>query len=129
MFAKWIDDDQRYAFSLENNGGMEITNEDWSTLLVGQSEGKIISKNAHGVPFLKDVPLPSDEEILLINKTKQAELQLKASQAMTPLLLSLQLGNASNAEKELAKLWQAYSRDLSAVDLSAPAPTWPTAPI
>ncbi|NUU37620.1 tail fiber assembly protein [Pseudomonas sp. C2B4] len=38
---------------------------------------------------------------------------------MTPLLLSLQLGNATEDETASAKTWQAYSRALQGVDLTA----------
>jgi hypothetical protein len=72
--------------------------------------------------------VPAPDEILTANKMHLESLQAAASQVMTPLLLSLQLGDATDAETAQAKLWQAYSRALKAVDLTIDSPLWPTAP-
>lgn len=72
--------------------------------------------------------VPAPDEILTANKMQLESLQAAASQVMTPLLLSLQLGDATDAETTQAKLWQAYSRALKAVDLTIDSPVWPTAP-
>lgn len=56
-------------------------------------------------------------------------LSASASLAMTPFMLSLNLGNATEAEKEIAKSWQSYYRALQAVDISAEEPNWPSPPI
>lgn len=76
-------------------------------------------------------PVPyaaTPEEILSQNVTLQEGFLRRASQAMTPLLLSLQLGDATAEETASAKAWQSYSRDLKVVDLTAPDPAWPNAP-
>ena len=71
---------------------------------------------------------PSPEEILSQNQLRQANLKALASQAMTPFVLSLTIGNATGAEKKAALAWQAYSRNLEQVDLSVTEPAWPETP-
>jgi hypothetical protein len=73
-------------------------------------------------------PPPAPEEILSANQTQQTELKNQASQTMTPLLLSLQLGDATAEETARAKAWQAYYRLLSAVDVTVAEPEWPIIP-
>lgn len=76
-------------------------------------------------------PVPhvlTPEEILSQNVTLQEGLLRQASQAMTPVLMSLQLGDATDAETQTAKSWQAYYRALQAVDVYAASPQWPNAP-
>ncbi|MFL1502094.1 tail fiber assembly protein [Pseudomonas sp. S191] len=73
-------------------------------------------------------PPATAEEILAANISTQTVLAADASRAMTPLLLSLQLGDATDEEVEAARTWQAYSRTLKAVDLTAQSPTWPDKP-
>jgi hypothetical protein len=72
--------------------------------------------------------LPAPEEILATNQATQSSLLASASQAMTPLLVSLQLGDATDEETASAKLWQAYVRALKLVDLTVIDPAWPTIP-
>lgn len=71
---------------------------------------------------------PTSDEILAANVEAFSALKNQASLAMTPLLLSLQLGDATAAETAAAKKWQAYSRALRAVDLTVDKPAWPVAP-
>lgn len=68
------------------------------------------------------------EEIYATNRSNQSALQAQASTSMTPLLLSLQLGDATEVETSLAKSWQAYSRALKEVDLNIQNPAWPSPP-
>jgi len=73
-------------------------------------------------------PVLTPEKIVEINSSVEAELSSAASLAMTPLFLSIQLGDATDAEKKKAKEWQAYYRALKAVDLGAQSPSWPEPP-
>lgn len=72
---------------------------------------------------------PTPEEILAANTAAQAYMLSEASKAMTPLLLSLQLGDATAEETASARAWQAYYRKLQVVDLTAEFPAWPVAPL
>jgi len=79
--------------------------------------------------FAAPVPWqPSPEEILANNTYYQSQLKDAASRAMTPYVLSLNLGNATDEETLNAKSWQAYYRALELVDVTTPAPDWPVAP-
>lgn len=96
----------------------------------GISEGWVAnSENDEWVFTAWSGPVLTPEETLSMNKVTQATLQAQASENMTPLLLSLQLGDATEEETELARQWQTYSRALKAVDLTAASPKWPSAPV
>jgi hypothetical protein len=71
---------------------------------------------------------PTLEEITAANTAFQSMLIYQASQAMAPVLVSLQLGDATDDETVIAKEWQAYYRALKLVDVSAVNPDWPRAP-
>lgn len=71
---------------------------------------------------------PTPAEILQANQNAQSMLLYQASQAMTPVLVSLQLGDATDDETVYAKEWQAYYRALQAVDLTIESPEWPEPP-
>lgn len=73
------------------------------------------------------IPL-TPEQIRATNEAQQADLISRASQAMAPILVSLQLGDATDDETTRAKAWQAYYRALQAVDTTIEAPAWPTMP-
>ena len=82
-----------------------------------------------GTSFAAPVPYqPTAEEITTANANQQAALLTLAAQAMAPILVSLQLGDATDAETVTAKAWQAYYRALKLVDVTVAAPSWPVAP-
>jgi len=83
---------------------------------------------ATGVLAAPIVPTPTATEMLAANTATQSTLTAQASSAMTPLLLSLQLGDATAEETAAAKLWQAYYRDVQAIDLTLASPAWPAQP-
>jgi len=47
---------------------------------------------------------------------------------MAPILVSLQLGDATDDDTLNAKAWQAYYRELKLVDVTVAKPEWPVAP-
>lgn len=71
---------------------------------------------------------PSADEVLAANTATLTALSDLAVSAMTPLLLSLQLGNATADEMASAQAWQAYSRALDEVNLTEEHPLWPETP-
>ncbi|WP_350649529.1 tail fiber assembly protein [Pseudomonas sp. HY13-MNA-CIBAN-0226] len=82
-----------------------------------------------GEHFAVQVPFEeSPEEILAANKLQMDKLLTRASSAMTPLLVALQLGDATIEETELARKWQSYCRSVKSVDLKVKAPAWPNLP-
>lgn len=82
-----------------------------------------------GVVFAAAVPdLPTLEEIAIANERERQALLFVASNAMAPILVSLQLGDATDNETVKAKAWQEYYRALKLIDINAISPDWPTAP-
>lgn len=82
-----------------------------------------------GVTFAAPVEhVPTPEEVMNANLETQAYLVNRAAQAMAPVLISLQLGDATDQETVKAKEWQSYYRALQAVDVNAISPQWPTSP-
>ncbi|WP_454864587.1 tail fiber assembly protein [Pseudomonas rhizophila] len=73
-------------------------------------------------------PEPTPEQIVQKNGVHLEYLKNLAGQSMAPVLLSLQLGDSTEEEVVVARLWQTYYRDLQAVDLSVPNPAWPEPP-
>lgn len=73
-------------------------------------------------------PPPTSEEIRAANEVQQAALLSQVSQVLAPILVSLQLGDATDDETVTAKAWQAYYRALKLVDVTAASLGWPIAP-
>lgn len=73
-------------------------------------------------------PALAPGQVIEVNASVEAALSLAASSAMTPLFLSIQLGDATDEEVKKAKEWQSYYRALKAIDLSEESPKWPSAP-
>jgi hypothetical protein len=71
---------------------------------------------------------PTEAEITAANVAQQDVLITQASQVMAPILVSLQLGDATDDETLLAKAWQVYYRALKLVDCTVVSPEWPTPP-
>ncbi|WP_223523307.1 tail fiber assembly protein [Pseudomonas sp. A-B-26] len=95
----------------------------------GISEGWSASnENADWLFTAFVAPKQTPDEAYAVNKAAQVSLLVRASENMTPLLLSLQLGDATEAEIALAKRWQTYSRALQTVDLANELPAWPAIP-
>lgn len=59
IYAKWIEQDGRFAFSIEDNGGVQITQEEHAALLDGQTAGHVIVAGEDGRPVLQDAPPPA----------------------------------------------------------------------
>lgn len=83
---------------------------------------------ADGVLSAPIIPPPTPEEIFQKNAADQGNLLNQASQAMAPVLVSLQLGDATDDETVTAREWQTYYRALKNVDLTVADPSWPVMP-
>ncbi|WP_025808331.1 phage tail assembly chaperone [Pseudomonas chlororaphis] len=68
MFAKWVEEDGRFAFDEADNGGIEITSEEHAALFEPGREGKIIAPGVDGRPKLQDPPLPTLEELTFVER-------------------------------------------------------------
>lgn len=78
--------------------------------------------------FFPATPEPTAEEIFANNQRNQGQLLDQAAIQMAPVMVSLQLGDATDEETLLAKSWQNYYRQLKQVDLSVTNPVWPVPP-
>lgn len=67
-------------------------------------------------------------DVVAHNEAQKLALSSEASQAMTPLLLALQLGDATDSEKAKAIEWRDYSRALQLVDVTEEDIVWPIPP-
>lgn len=56
MFALWVVEDGRFFFSTQDNDGVEITEEELSMLLEGQSAGGQLVPDEAGRPVLAERP-------------------------------------------------------------------------
>jgi hypothetical protein len=89
--------------------------------------GEVEDNDPRLVLFLN--PGASPEAILKAKQDQKDALLAAASQSMAPILVSLQLGDATDAETVTAKAWQAYYRALKSVDVTVESPAWPVAPV
>ena len=77
MYAKWIEEDGRFAFELTDNGGIEISDEDHAVLFESRLDGKIIGKGPDGRPQLQDPRLPTLAELSLVERVwRNSQLSL-----------------------------------------------------
>lgn len=61
IWAKWIEADGRFLFSLDNNGGHEISRERHLELLEACAGGQLIRPQHDGLPEIHEQPLLSIE--------------------------------------------------------------------
>lgn len=81
-----------------------------------------------GSVFSPPVPYtPTPADIFASNSNYQEVLKTQASQAMTPLLMALQLDGSDEVTAK-ARQWRDYYQALQEVDLTVSAPAWPIAP-
>lgn len=74
------------------------------------------------------VHIPTEDEIEAGFDAYRRKLMNEASIAMTPLLVSLNLGDATDSETLKAKEWQAYYRALDSLQITTDEPSWPVIP-
>lgn len=76
------------------------------------------------------VYVPTPEEVVAQREAYRKQLKDQAAIAMAPVLLSLNLGDATDEETLEAKAWQSYYRQLQELEISGEGdePVWPTPP-
>lgn len=110
--------------------GVEISNEDYSTLLKGQASGKLIDTGENGYPVLIDPPAPSHAQLVQEAELQKVALMQDAAAAIAPLQDALDLDILSDEEMEKLTAWKKYRVLLMRVDTStAPGIEWPTPPV
>ncbi|MGE8350124.1 MAG: phage tail protein [Pseudomonas protegens] len=63
IYAKWVEGDGRFAFSLTDNGGQSISASDRDALLLSESAGKNLVPDERGFPVAIDAPGPTGEQL------------------------------------------------------------------
>lgn len=107
-------------------GAIELDYDLWVRTILEQDG--IWMLNEDGTVTKHPFPPPTPEQIIAINQSQQSALIAQASQSMAPILVSLQLGDATDDETAVARAWQAYYRALTQVDVTVIDPAWPTLP-
>lgn len=74
---------------------VEITDQEYTALIEGQSSGKIIIADESGKPILADVPPPSEDDLL---KTAKATRALAYQAESDPIFFKWQRGEATEQE-------------------------------
>lgn len=108
---------------------VEITDDEWLSLLEGQSEGKIISSDSNGRPILIDQPAPTKDELISMGIKEKERLIAEATVKIAPFQDAEDLDMATPEEKSSLMAWKKYRVLLNRVDTSlAPDITWPQPP-
>ena len=107
----------------------QISDRWYQCLILGQSEGKVISVNEYGQPVLSEPAPPSVEQLIQEARQKKTDLLGMADAAIAPLSRAVKLGMATDEEVERLNVWERYSVLLSRVKPEeAPHIDWPEVP-
>ncbi|KER02426.1 tail fiber assembly protein [Photorhabdus temperata] len=89
-------------------------------------EGKYRRASENGLPAWADIPPPTKEESQNYVEDKKQKLMMKASERIAPLQDAVDLGIATEAEKEALLSWKKYRVMLNRIDIKqAPDIEWP----
>ncbi|MDW4578787.1 tail fiber assembly protein [Atlantibacter hermannii] len=129
MYAKWVGTDGRFAFSGTDNGGVEISEADYSALFAAQQAGKVIANDGQGNPVAIDEPAPTEAELQSAAVYQKQRLLDSALQVTSIWQSELLLGSISDTDKASLTAWIAYVKAVQAVDTTKLPVTWPTQPV
>lgn len=107
---------------------LEITEQEWERLIIGQSQGKIIGPDENGMPVLSDPPEPTHDEKVIIAEQKKKALLSEVNTVTQPWQTQLMLGIISDADKASLTTWMKYYQQVQAVDTSTAPDSWPQPP-
>ncbi|NHQ81612.1 phage tail protein [Chromobacterium vaccinii] len=130
MFALWIDDDQRFAFSESDNGGLNISNSAYVDLIAGQSDGRQIGRDNTGQPTLIDPPPPSIE-MLAVAVRADRDARLLATQWLVERHNEQEATNAATLSQSQYSILLQYRQALRDVPAQCGFPVeinWPAPP-
>lgn len=131
----WVLVHENTAWQITSEDPTGLWGEDYIWVDIGENpeniqETWVAKQNKAGVWSFKpyEAPKPSKQELVAANHAKYELLSNKASVMLTPLLVALQLGDATEEEINKARDWQQYYRNLKVVDLSSSNIIWPESP-
>lgn len=105
---------------------VEITERWYSSLLVGQSAGKMITANEYGQPVMSEPTPPTAQELKVVAESKKYELMREAGEAIAILQDAADLGISTDEEDASLLALRNYRVLLSRVD--SDNPIWPEKP-
>lgn len=116
-----------------NEGQLEISDEIWQEIVIGQSKGKVIKQDESGFPVLKDPDPFSMEQLSLIAENKRTALLEEARKAISIWQTKLMIGRKlTEKENSLLNAWLDYIDTLEAIDTHVTSKdmqiTWPVTP-
>lgn len=91
--------------------------------------GKTLGATASGLPAWVDIPKPSNDEVIAINKIKKESLLSSVMESIKPLQYAVDLGISTNEERERIDILKKYAVDISRVDADKVIPSWPKNPV
>ncbi|EMX2907497.1 tail fiber assembly protein [Escherichia coli] len=124
---KWFFTDLNKAPS----DAVEITTDEWLSLLDGQDNGMKIVSNQEGYPVLTEQPPLSKENLIALAELKKGKLINEANEHMNSRQWpgKAAIGRLKGEELAQYNLWLDYLDALELVDTSsAPDIEWPTPP-
>lgn len=98
----------------------------YNHLIEGQQDGKVIVPNEYGQPVLSDPEPPSHEQLIQEAEARKITLMQAASDAIAPLQDAVDLGMATESEKQKLIEWKKYRVLLSRTNYNEPWPDKPT---
>ncbi|BET42792.1 tail fiber assembly protein [Atlantibacter hermannii] len=129
-----------YKFSAETTGfyltgfhtdipadAVDITEDKWRELMIGQEEGKIIAADDTGYPVLLDRPAPTHEQYVAAAEQEKQNRIDEALQSISVISLKLRAGRAlTDAEQLRLDSTLDYIDAVTATDTdTAPDINWP----
>ncbi|HCU6890879.1 TPA: tail fiber assembly protein [Escherichia coli] len=113
-----------------NNGQVEITEEYWSELVIGQAGGKVITADENGYPTLVDAAPKTLTELIAEAEQQKQTLRKTADAEIAWRQDAVDAGIATDEETFALSEWKKYRVLLMRVDTSkAPNIVWPTTPL
>ncbi|MBK0004390.1 tail fiber assembly protein [Erwinia sp. S38] len=107
---------------------VEINDETFAGLISGQEAGQRIIADKDGYPILSAQPEPTEEEVIASNTQKKTSLMKLATDEIYPLQDAIDLGEATDDEKEKLISLKKYRVALNRVDVSVAGLEWPAYP-
>ena len=102
-----------------NVGQVEITEEYWSELVIGQAGGKVIVANESGYPELSDPEPLTDAQQTAIAEQQKQQLITEAQQSISLLQTKLLMGRAlTDEEKQKVTTVLDYIDEVEAINTS-----------
>lgn len=134
-YAKWVEEDRRFAFSLTDNGGAEISSEQHAELMEAQSRGASIVVGEDDYPEIRRDAAQAHDNSTPVTAEPAGYTISPSSRVLRIEKMTLAIERAQHfdmmGEAEQAAAWRGYYRELHALEQSPEWPLvtqWPTPP-